>query len=142
MWSPYALPCGHTFCQKCLQEWFGTTQAQHLENYPLPPGLADELIRLRHALLSPILPPQRRLNIQLRLEQLEALHRHPNYTCPTCRAQCRTRPTAVFAIKAIVERVAKAQGENAPDNAPARARDGPAQLITGPFDGFFPGGTR
>ena len=138
MWAPYALPCGHTFCQTCLQDWFGTTQAQHLANYPQDPGLAAALNQLYHALRSPLLPPARRHAMQMQVAHLEAQRPRPKYTCPTCRAQCTSRPTEVFAIKAVVERIAKAQGEDVPQNQPVRPRGGQARLITGPFDGFFP----
>ena len=138
MWAPYALPCGHTFCQTCLQDWFGTTQAQHLANYPQAGAFTAALDQLHHMLRSPHLTPNRRRDIQMQVAQMEAQLPRPKYTCPTCRTQCKTRPTEVFAIKAMVERISKAQGENAPENAPVRARGGQAQLITGPFDGFFP----
>ncbi|KAH9924879.1 uncharacterized protein B0H18DRAFT_1085366 [Fomitopsis serialis] len=128
MWAPFALPCGHTFCQTCLQDWFGSTQAQHLTNYPQQAG--PDLAAYRNpsaARTSPRTP-------------VEAAFPRPKYTCPTCRTECKTRPTEVFALKSITERVAKAQGENAPEkSAPVRSRPGQPKLIDGPFDGFFPG---
>lgn len=137
MWAPYALPCGHTFCQTCLQDWFGTTQAQHLNNYPQAPGRVAMLDTLYRAIRHPLTPAVRRREALLQIEQIEAEFPPPKYTCPTCRTQCMTRPTEVFVIKSIVERIAKAQGEAAPQNAPVRTRAGQARLITGPFDGFF-----
>ncbi|KZT67185.1 hypothetical protein DAEQUDRAFT_729422 [Daedalea quercina L-15889] len=135
MWAPYALPCGHTFCQTCLQDWFGTAQAQHLTNYPQ----ADRhyFAAHRNALQLGHLPPYQRQEMEMHFARHEAMFPRPKYTCPTCRTECKTRPTEVFALKAMAERVAKVQGESAP-NAPARPRVGQPRLIDGPFDGFFP----
>ncbi|TFY58111.1 hypothetical protein EVJ58_g6614 [Rhodofomes roseus] len=139
MWAPYALPCGHTFCQSCLQDWFGTAQATHLANYPQSAQHDNLLAELRASLRRPNLTPQRRTQMQVQLAQFEAMCQRPKYTCPTCRTECKTRPTEVFVLKAIVERVGKAQGESAPEKiAPSRTRAGQVKLIDGPFDGFFP----
>jgi hypothetical protein len=55
----------------------------------------------------------------------------PTYTCPTCRATVRARPTEVFTLKAVVSKVAELVGE-APET---QDRVGAGLEM---WNGFFP----
>ncbi|KAJ7502833.1 hypothetical protein B0H11DRAFT_1986565 [Mycena galericulata] len=129
MLTPYILSgCGHSYCGRCLVEWFGTCLAQHMAAHPnwrptnqpsyhlLNPGIrAHPYIAAMMAQQGP----------------------QPEYTCPTCRAVVSTKPIEDYALKAIIQAVS---GESSPKKAPAVAKrrgKGKAKAVEGPFDGFF-----
>lgn len=68
---------------------------------------------------------------------------HPQYTCPFCRANVKSKPVEVYALKNLVRIVAKAEGEG--EESPRKEvpskekgkRSGPV-LSQGPWDRFFP----
>ncbi|KAJ6558510.1 hypothetical protein DFH09DRAFT_922415, partial [Mycena vulgaris] len=132
MWTPYILSgCGHTFCLKCLVEWFNTTLAQHMGAHPAWDATNQ--------------PPYHLLSARIRTHPLiaamiTAQGPQPEYTCPTCRAAVLTKPVEDYALKAIVQAVATSVGESSPKKdpvAPKRRGKGKAKAVDGPFDGFF-----
>ena len=117
--------CGHTFCQKCLCEWFDTTLRNFLiahphynPNNPMPgfTNLAAYILNnpafANHPGLANRLPAQ------------------PQYTCPECRVSVKTRPVENFAMKEFVRMTVEAK-DGHPPPTPPRPRGSP-------WDGFFP----
>ncbi|KAJ7497067.1 hypothetical protein FB451DRAFT_1209955 [Mycena latifolia] len=131
MWTPYILSgCGHTFCLKCLVEWFGTTLAQHMAAHP--------------AWRPTNQPPYHLLKKEFRAHPYIAAMiaqqgPQPEYTCPTCRAVVISKPIEDYSLKAIVRAVATSVGESSPKKDPVvTKRKGKGKSkADGPFDGFF-----
>ncbi|KAJ7216586.1 hypothetical protein GGX14DRAFT_50984 [Mycena pura] len=94
MWSPFILPdCGHTFCQKDLEDWFSAALKQHRNTYPnFHAGMAGPMLGM----------------MQLPL---------PPYSCPKCREKVRSKPIQNFAVKSFVRVVAKHARETSPKKA-------------------------
>ncbi|KAJ7747963.1 hypothetical protein DFH07DRAFT_1062660 [Mycena maculata] len=93
MWSPFILPdCGHTFCQQDLENWFATTLKQHCNIYP-------------HYNVNAAV-----VNVYGLMQRLPL----PNYTCPKCRENVKSKPIQNFAMKGFVRVVAGKVGESSP----------------------------
>lgn len=100
------LPCGHVFCQLCLDRWFGTTLAQHANAQAHPPDLQD----YRNALHNPHLDPQMREHVVMVLQTYEEGLPRPQYTCPACRTAITTRPTKeLCGISQVIDLLARQQ---------------------------------
>ncbi|KAJ6602184.1 hypothetical protein B0H10DRAFT_2081196 [Mycena sp. CBHHK59/15] len=131
MWTPYILSgCGHSFCLKCLVEWFGTSLQQHMATHPgwrftnqIPLHTLHPRMR-GHPYIATVIAQQ---------------GPQPEYTCPTCRAAVLTRPVEDYSLKAIVRAVATSAGEASPQKDPpaVKRRKGKAKAADGPLDGFF-----
>lgn len=136
--------CGHTFCQSCLQDWFGATQAQyiaaHPEYNPNQPLGQHGVMQLHAVLQTMMLNPAIANNPQVKAMMAHVLPPHPEYTCPTCREQVKSRPTEAFALKSLVRTITAATGESSPKKpVPAKGRGKAAATnVAGPWDGFFP----
>ncbi|KIK91303.1 hypothetical protein PAXRUDRAFT_830957 [Paxillus rubicundulus Ve08.2h10] len=140
MWNPYLLPdCGHCFCQDCLVDWFGTTQAQHMQANPQydanRAALAGQLRGLIHSIhnIHTLMGPHGHQHVQAMLTQFHRLQ--PEYTCPSCRKEAVNKPVEDFRLKTLVREIAGSMGESSPRQEVSRNRGVPG---SGPFDGFFP----
>lgn len=98
MYSNSLPDCGHSFCRPCILKWFDSIGAQRAQAH------REQRQNVRAHICSTTNP------LDLQLLQLE-------YNCPTCRAKAKTSPIQNFALKAIVQVVAEAQGEVAPQGA-------------------------
>lgn len=131
------LTCGHSFCQDCLQDWFGTTLAQFMTAHPgynpQPPIVQQYMLYLRQPTLA---APQRRA-IERELQSLLDSMEKPNYTCPTCRDPVKTAPIESFALKHVVRTVAQAEGETSPSRVVASGAAA-TRRNENTWDGFFP----
>ncbi|KAJ7094009.1 hypothetical protein B0H15DRAFT_149725 [Mycena belliarum] len=97
MWSPFILPdCGHTFCQRDLEDWFATSLKQHRKVYPN-----------YDVNTAPV-------NIYGVVQRLPL----PAYSCPKCRQKVRSKPIQNFALKGLVRIVADKVGESSPKKLP------------------------
>ena len=132
--------CGHIFCQSCLQDWFSTTLAQFMNANPhYNINQAQNIPHLQTIFQTLIHHPQAATHSQVTGMLANLLPPTPRYTCPTCRESVRTRPTEVFALKAIVRVISAATGEISPKKPIADIRKGKgASVAAGPWDGFFP----
>ena len=131
-----SLACGHTFCQNCLQEWFGSQLAQYMSTHPHYNMV--NLEAYRNALRGSFLSAQQRIQLESQI-CLAIRQHHPDYTCPSCRAVIKEQPIEVYAIKSIMRSAADAAGETSPTKfAPSNVRHHGGHRLDNPWDGMFP----
>ncbi|KII84312.1 hypothetical protein PLICRDRAFT_360750 [Plicaturopsis crispa FD-325 SS-3] len=121
---PSSLACGHTFCQKCLAKWFSTTLTKFTDNHPHFISAHMRLGEYPHWNL-----PPRPL---------------PVYTCPTCRAEVKTRPLSLYTFRALVQMLSNGMARiglvaSSPQKETARPIEGTGArpASADPWDDFF-----
>ena len=124
------LSCGHTFCSDCIQNWFATAYAKHLEYQPSYNPQTLVPANFREQLTDPMLPAFLRRDLIRQIVITVGSTTHPNYSCPTCRLSTSVKPAENFVIKNLVRIVADARKEAVPERPP--------QPLEGPFHKFFP----
>ncbi|KAF8441773.1 hypothetical protein L210DRAFT_896447 [Boletus edulis BED1] len=137
MWCPYILPeCGHSFCEKCLVDWFSTTQARHMTANPQLDDSRSALAGQLHAFVQmvPNLHAYGLHGQQHVRAVLAGLRRHrPDYTCPSCRKEVLNKPVEGFRLKDLINQIAGLMGETEPHKDTLAHRGSGS----GPFDHFF-----
>lgn len=137
---PVSLPdCGHTFCQQCLQDWFSTTLSQHKSNHPQYNIAQQPQVPYYLSNLTGHIPFTAAQRTQL-ANIFPPPIPHPTYTCPKCRVTVGSKPIESFALKSLVNAVAKLQGEKSPtksSTSKSRGRKGAQTRKDGPWDQFF-----
>ncbi|THG94733.1 hypothetical protein EW145_g8087 [Phellinidium pouzarii] len=130
MWNPATLTgCGHTFCEKCLHEWFNATYTRHVQTYPAflaGPQIPEQYMRHLNDPHVAAMVAEIRANFVRRVPR-------PVYTCPTCRVAVRTRPVTVYTLKAVVRKVARLMGDG--EGSPRRIVN---RAVGSIWAGFFP----
>ncbi|KAF7319405.1 RING-type domain-containing protein [Mycena chlorophos] len=113
MGPPWILSeCGHSFCQKCLVDWFHPILTRHRATYPQ--------FNVNQA---------QRVNLYgYAVPQLPA----PPYACPKCRTTIRQKPTKNFLAKAFTDIVVKLTKEK-----PSPKKAGAGAGVADPFSPFF-----
>ncbi|KAJ7350314.1 hypothetical protein DFH08DRAFT_637714, partial [Mycena albidolilacea] len=130
-WTPYMLTCGHTYCMKCLVEWFHTCLVQHMAAHPTWRSTNQPAYHL--------LNPRMRAHPYI-ASLVVAQGPQPEFSCPTCRAAVTTKPIEDYSLKAVIHEVATSSGEASPKKDPVVAKrrgKGKAKAVEGPFDIFF-----
>ncbi|KDQ27943.1 hypothetical protein PLEOSDRAFT_1083864 [Pleurotus ostreatus PC15] len=144
MWRPYLLPeCGHSFCESCIQDWFSTILARHIQAHP--EYNANNHRQNVPAHIRQMMPyAEYHPQVQQMLAQYNLQNPQPEYNCPTCRVEVKSRPIEDFALKAIVRVVAKAQGEVSPQKPVSTSsnkkgkRRAPQKTQKSVWDPYFP----
>ncbi|KII92026.1 hypothetical protein PLICRDRAFT_172182 [Plicaturopsis crispa FD-325 SS-3] len=144
LWTPSSLACGHTFCQKCLTDWFSTTLTKFMADHPHynpnnpggRPAVPANLLQAIHRLHE--YPPHQQQMLLDQYAQYQHVPGAPAYTCPTCRVEVKARPLELYTLKALVHTLAAGMGESAPQEAarPAARRGAPPPPVD-PWEGFF-----
>ena len=139
--------CGHTFCEGCLQDWFDKTLSEHTRHQrPYDLTAANIGGAYQH------IQPRVQINFSaaaflegayngLPFHQARPVERQlppqllpkPSYTCPSCRAEVKSRPIEEFSLKAMVRAVAAANGETIPEKQIVVGQSGTSTS----FDKFF-----
>lgn len=118
--------CGHTFCQKCLTEWFDTSLRTFLIAHPnFNPNAPFPM-----PLLQVMAIPGAANDPRVRAYMQQHMPAQPQYSCPECRTAVKSAPVENFAMKSLSRMVTSARKEAIP-STPARPREGV-------WDGYFP----
>ncbi|KAH9931495.1 uncharacterized protein B0H18DRAFT_989628 [Fomitopsis serialis] len=130
LYNPCVLPCGHTFCQTCLEEYFDGIFAEHVVANPALD--VPDVLPYHQALRQVNLDEAMRQQIRLELANVQAAHPRPAYICPMCRTPVTSTPAQNFALRDISELVGHIRGERNP-----RQADNGVRRNDGLLDRFF-----
>ncbi|EPS93076.1 hypothetical protein FOMPIDRAFT_117771 [Fomitopsis schrenkii] len=130
--EPYALSCGHTFCQTCLEAYLDTKLARHIEDYPDFAGQIQELTHYRQVLQQNDEAGGMRQQLLGELAAMEAALPRPEFICPACRSRVVSRPSQEIALRHASELISTYLGERGPEQG-----HGPVQRGDRVWDRFF-----
>lgn len=106
-----SLPCGHTFCETCIEEWFRKILTNYCDENEGWDPRSDLLESFLESLREPYHSELERNQMMHELRDLYVASPKPTYTCPVCRETITSPPVRCIWAKELVAELAQWEKE-------------------------------